>query len=1302
LNSFKRSRIALLLILAFVMTAPGFAFGTHTGSAAGIIGGFEIDGNKTFDSLLGATRDWDNVATSSPWVEYATQTDLFNTQSDTAFSGGDKEAEPDKWDFIEHSAPGKDDLTAGYAAAEVTNTVAWLWLAFERLPVSGVGDAHIDFELNQSTSTVVNSVGETIPARATGDLLIQYDYPGGTSPVDISVLEWTGNAVTGSFSDVTPPASAVVADASPDRERTFGEVGLDLTQVVGFLDCPGFNQFWTKSRASGESDTSQLKDVIMPTPIDLSTCGSITVLKEDESGTKLAGATFEAFFDDGDDTFEPGVDTLIGTCVTGVSGTCTFDRVDPGTYFVREIGVPDGYVGDTSVKQVEVTFRADVTVGPFINKKIQYRLSLVPVEDTNLVNNDHVFTAHLETCSAGIAGCQNEANWSDATSEVVSLALTGMGSITGITPAGPNATSCTTDSNGECQITIRSADPGRSTLTASFDKQTSSTPINLDSSAIKDWVNYRITICCEATNLVGTTHTFTALLEKTTNGTTWTVVPGATLNLSKTAGVGSITSGATCTTSAAGSCPVMVTSATPGDTTVQAAYNAVVGNTSATFSATAVKHWVDYRITVNPDGVNLVGAPHTFTVTLQRNAGSGLTALPGAQVSLAWSGVAGSTIVSGGVVAPDGQSATCTTSAAGTCTIVVNSSASGSGTLTGTFSTVLDSGPATFNDSATKKWVNYTITVTPKTDRNLLPVEPNHTFLVKLASTDGSSAPIGGQPIDLGLASSVATITAITPGGVIDVGNMAGGCVTDSQGECLVTITTSGPGEATLTAIYETIISSASLTISDDGSKEWITYRISVVPEQATNLVNQAHTFTVKIESTVDGSNWSPVVGVTPDIDLDGAGGITGGTCISGVTNASGECTVTVNSAETGVATVTAEYEATEGSASFTFSDSGQKTWINYALEVTPAEATNLVGTQHIFTVKIWKDAGDGEGFQVLAGAIPSISLTGPGSIVTNNCTAGTSAAGTCTVIVTSDVTGLATLSATYLGVADSGSAPFTDTGDKLWVNYRLDVSPEVADNPVNTDHVFTVTLEKDEGQGFQSLSGATVSLTLTGAGSNTDISDGSFASDGRSGTCTTDASGQCFVTITSSEPGQSTLTAVHLATVASTSRSFPDSGVKNWISNPAIQIVKTVNPISGTPGTPVTYTFVVTNIGDVTLFEITVIDDKLGHICNIAELGVGDSAECTKGSTLGTIGVRNVAVARGHDLLGRFVEDDDDAVVSVVEPARFERPPPAAILPVTGLDNGAPLGASGFALIAAGLLVLAYERRRTRARASI
>ncbi|MBW3589610.1 MAG: hypothetical protein KY429_09345 [Actinobacteria bacterium] len=1350
-SRYRRARVATLLILALVGTMPGFAFGSHTaGDIAGILGGFEIDGDFDFDgATIGsttATRDWENVG------DVTMSLDTSGTSEANAFKEGSKESEPNNWVIEPHNVPNKDDLTRAYAAADITASGQFLFLGVERLAEEGQGDMHINFELNQSADSIVNKEGTTIPQRTDGDLLVVYDYAGGQTAVSIELRLWDGipddpntpeneEALFGQWILVTSatavgdvnfdgpvvrPATAPFGGGTVDTLR-FGEAAIDLSSIPGFLSCPGFSQFWAKSRASGESFDSALKDMTAPTPINLSTCGSIKVLKKDDSNNPLNGAAFELYNDLNNDNALDAGDTLAQTCTTGeegAAGECTFEEVAPGEYVVKEESAPLGYVLDPTVSAITLGIRQDLTVAhTFIDPKIQYRLSLVPVQDTNLVNNDHVFTAHLEKCEAGISGCQaTSGNWTNAAGETLGLSLAGRGSITGIVTgviSSASSGSCTTSAAGTCLITIRSPDAGRSTLTASFDKQTATTPIDLDTSAIKDWVNYRVTLCCEATNLVGTTHTFTAILERNTGGTAWTAVSGETLDISKIAGVGSISaiqagtvsspSSGTCTTDSAGSCLIDITSAAAGDTTIQAAYDAVVGNTSGTFSATAVKHWVNYQITVAPDGVNLVGQPHDFTVTLRQDTGSGFTALSGATVALNWAGVAGSLITSasGGSVPGDGLSATCVTGGAGTCTVRVNSSVAGSGTLTGTFSTVLDSGPASFDADATKQWVGYTISVTPKTDTNLLPVEPSHTFLVKLSSTNAQLAPIRGQTVNLALASSVATITAVAPSGSIATNGMSGTCITNSSGVCEVTISTGAPGEATLTATYETLVSSVNLTISDDGAKVWITYRVTVEPELATNLVGEPHTFTVKIESTTNGNTWNPVVGVKPDIGLAGVGSITGGSCISGVTTAQGTCTVIVSSSSTGVASVNAEYEATEGSASHTFSDSGQKVWINYAIEVTPAEAVNLVGTNHTFTVKIWKDAGDGQGFQILTGAVPSISLAGVGTIVANDCAAGTNSQGECTVVATSSTAGLATMTATYLGVADSSSAPFTDAGTKQWVDYRLDVSPEEADNPVNTNHVFTVTVEEDRGSGFQALAGALVDLVLTGVGLITEVGDGTIAADGRSATCTTDSSGQCLVTIRSAEPGQSTLAATHVASVAGVSRSFPDSGLKNWISNPAIQIVKTANPVSGAPGDPVLYTYVVTNIGDVTLLNITVDDDILGRVCVIAALEPGDSAECTKGSVLGSTGIRNVGTARGHDSQGRFVEDDDDAVVSVVLPFRAERPPPpgapaakpqpaAAQQPaVTGAEGTMALGVSGVSILALGLLILAYERRR-------
>jgi uncharacterized repeat protein (TIGR01451 family) len=105
-------------------------------------------------------------------------------------------------------------------------------------------------------------------------------------------------------------------------------------------------------------------------------------------------------------------------------------------------------------------------------------------------------------------------------------------------------------------------------------------------------------------------------------------------------------------------------------------------------------------------------------------------------------------------------------------------------------------------------------------------------------------------------------------------------------------------------------------------------------------------------------------------------------------------------------------------------------------------------------------------------------------------------------------------------------------------------------------------------------------------------------------------------------------------------------------IIHPAIKIVKTANPTSIAPGETVTYTYKVTNIGDVTLYNVSVDDDKLGHVCDIPQLDVGASQTCTKDFTAGekNLGpLDNVAVAEGEDETGYSVRDDDKASIDVV-----------------------------------------------------
>jgi uncharacterized repeat protein (TIGR01451 family)/LPXTG-motif cell wall-anchored protein len=135
----------------------------------------------------------------------------------------------------------------------------------------------------------------------------------------------------------------------------------------------------------------------------------------------------------------------------------------------------------------------------------------------------------------------------------------------------------------------------------------------------------------------------------------------------------------------------------------------------------------------------------------------------------------------------------------------------------------------------------------------------------------------------------------------------------------------------------------------------------------------------------------------------------------------------------------------------------------------------------------------------------------------------------------------------------------------------------------------------------------------------------------------------------------------------------------------PAIAIVKTVTPVSGQPGDPVTYSYLVTNTGNTTLFNVSVDDDKLGHIGDIAEIAPGESVTLTKASTLGSVGVTNVGCAEGTDALDKRVRACDDATVAVVL-GRI-------LLPATGTGDLGTLGL-GFVLFGLALLALAKRRR--------
>ena len=89
------------------------------------------------------------------------------------------------------------------------------------------------------------------------------------------------------------------------------EVAIDLDRIGFAPSCPGFGTMSAKSRSSGSSVTSALTDLAGPFPVNLDTCGKLTIIKDaqpngaqDFSYTSTGGLSPSTFNldDDGDAT----------------------------------------------------------------------------------------------------------------------------------------------------------------------------------------------------------------------------------------------------------------------------------------------------------------------------------------------------------------------------------------------------------------------------------------------------------------------------------------------------------------------------------------------------------------------------------------------------------------------------------------------------------------------------------------------------------------------------------------------------------------------------------------------------------------------------------------------------------------------------------------------------------------------------------------------------------------------------------------------------------------------------------------
>src|SRR2546425_658104 len=223
----------------------------------------------------------------------------------------------------------------------------------------------------------------------------------------------------------------------------------------------------------------------------------------------------------------------------------------------------------------------------------------------------------------------------------------------------------------------------------------------------------------------------------------------------------------------------------------------------------------------------------------------------------------------------------------------------------------------------------------------------------------------------------------------------------------------------------------------------------------------------------------------------------------------------------TGDGSVTRTTDGTAGN-----SGTASKTWADATIAITPATATNAVGTNHTLTITV-----TAVGTTLGNGTATASITSGPGSFVGSpTCSyTGGGATASCTVVITSATTGTTVVSATSsIPLTGAGSATRTTDGtagksgprSKKEGGSTMAIKPSKATNAVGTNHTLTITVT---AVGTTLGNGSATASITSGPGSFVGSPTCSYTGGGATASCTvvitSATTGTTVVSATSSIP---------------------------------------------------------------------------------------------------------------------------------------------------------------------------------------
>jgi uncharacterized repeat protein (TIGR01451 family) len=277
-RSSRRSGVWRALAVTGVMASTLFGVVAASPLAARADSGSTLPGSPFNGS--------DGKLDTTPAGVISTNPDPFNTSSDNIF-GSSPQAKEDQVcpEIGIGNVDNKDDLKSfsiGVAKGTSTATAStdFLYLAWSRVGTSG--DANIDFELNQSTSTATCTDPTVNKVRTPGDILIQYNDTSTTGVVTITAYKWVtsgtcdignGSAPCWELSTLNPATT----EASVSSDKSFGEmvINLEASGIFQTNVCTNLGSAFAKSRASTSGDAA-LKDYVFPVAVDIENCAPTT------------------------------------------------------------------------------------------------------------------------------------------------------------------------------------------------------------------------------------------------------------------------------------------------------------------------------------------------------------------------------------------------------------------------------------------------------------------------------------------------------------------------------------------------------------------------------------------------------------------------------------------------------------------------------------------------------------------------------------------------------------------------------------------------------------------------------------------------------------------------------------------------------------------------------------------------------------------------------------------------------------------------------------------------------------------